>query len=164
MIQLFQRLAHDVPKEFNVTPTSILKSVKFCKIPGLVALPNNSKAICPGALVENVLFKEDFSSAQTLFKAIAKCIIQPRQTDPVSWEPAVQNFFIAGLFSMTYSSFVFPLRTLKEATEALYHLTEQQADIQNQQVIARRTVTGPPGTGKYIGHNVYQHAIQEKRG
>ena len=94
-----------------------------------------------------MLFKEDFSSPKNLFDALGKMVIQPRLHDPVIWEPEIQNFVIAGLFSLTYSLFSFPLRTLHETSEALYHLTVQQAEIFNQYNIPRRVVTGPAGTG-----------------
>ena len=123
--------------------------MKFQKIPGLVAIPFTSTSICSSPhLADNVLFEEDFASPETLFKSLQEKIIWHRQADPLSCEPPIPNLVIAGLFGMTYTSMRMPMRSLNEASETLYLQTLQQADTFCQQNTARRTITGPAGTGE----------------
>ena len=145
-------MGEDVPKnileKYNLTPKLIRDNLKLTKIPGFLALPYISRDDCPGAaLADNVFFKEDIKSPEKLFEAVTKKIVDQRSLEPVVWVEQIQDLIIAGLLCMTYSTFVFPLRTLEEASKALYLQTEEQAAVMNQQDIPKRTICGPAGSG-----------------
>ena len=150
------RLAEDIPREKLENPTISLKEIKdslqLTKVPGLVALTKTKRSSIDfsgmeNQIASNIFFQEDFESDDAFLKAFDK-VIRERTTNPLTWSKAVQDFIIAGLFSMTYTSAVFPFKSIEETSRALYTLTEEQAKVFTNQEIPRRWITGPPGTGK----------------
>ena len=152
------RLVNSLPYQVrelhpDMSSKKVLNILQHTKIPGLVALPflehkKFSFDAAEEALAENVLFQEDFSSPENLYKAIDCMIISKRFDTNQILPTKIQDLIIAGLFGMTYCSFPFPLKTLREASEALYILTKEQACIVASQNRQRNCITGPAGTGK----------------
>ena len=151
------RLANNIPQErlenTAITPNQIKDSLQLSKVPGLIALPKTKRSSIDFSGMEdqiasNIFFQEDFQSDDAFLIAFEDKVIRERTTNPLTWSKTVQDFIIAGLFSMTYTSAVFPFKGIGETSRALYNLTKEQAKVLTNQEIARRWITGPAGTGK----------------
>ena len=172
------RLANSIPQERlenpTISPNQIRDSLHLSKVPGLVALPKTKRSSIDFSGMEdqiasNIFFQEDFESVEAFLIAFEDKVIRKRTTNPLTWSKTVQDFIIAGLFSMTYTSTVFPFKGVLETSRALYTLTEEQAKVHTNQEIARRWITGPAGTGKtwlLIASTIktYEAFMERKRG
>ena len=151
------RLSESLPSELlskHGPARKIAKGLNISKIPGLVALPETErgkfdKEILNMTNIDNILFKEDFLSADALFAAIEEKVQKERVNSPLMWSPMIQDMIIAGLFGMTYlPTASFPKKTIKGTTEALFILTEDQAKVYSNQNVPENWIIGPAGTGK----------------
>ena len=118
-----ERLVKSLPEEVHerypdISSSTVLNSLQYTKIPGLVALPflerkkfNFEAGSIEESLAENILFKEDLTP-EKLFKAIADKIASKRNHSSQALPSEIQDYLIAGLFGITSCSFPFPLRTL----------------------------------------------------
>ena len=148
-----KRLVDSFPSAFeNKGSHRLLDEIKLSQVPGLVALPNISRQKFSDnelfeKLTSNVLFQEDFASPTSFQRALEEKLMRPRSGQPLAWSKEAQDNIIAGLFAMTYTSFRFPLKT-KEATFALFNLTQKQGSIIAEQNRTVNYIVGPAGTGK----------------
>ena len=130
-----------------------VKNLNIRKVPGLVALPNIKRSDYEKDVLQlvpdNVLFEENLCSSAALYQVIQEKIGKARENHGLTWPKEIQDKIIAGLFGMTYlETALFPIKSIQEVTEALFVLTEEQANVVADQNVPRRWITGPAGTGK----------------